>query len=128
MRIEDSSKPRLLIIDDDSAISDLLGDLLGETYDCTTADCAEKAISILERESFDLVLSDINMGAMSGIELIPRIRELAPKALVMMISGEQNIESAISAQFAMTALRNAGAHDTDFRNLGSVKIGIGHCN
>lgn len=97
MRKEDSQKPRVLIIDDDSAITDLLGDLLGETYDCIAADCAEKAVSILRKQSFDLILSDINMGAMSGLELIPRVRELAPEALVMMISGEQNIESAISS-------------------------------
>jgi diguanylate cyclase (GGDEF)-like protein len=51
----------------------------------------------LSAEEFDLVLSDIRMGGMSGLEMIPRVLALAPDTVVMMNSGEQTIESAIEA-------------------------------
>ena len=98
MEKTDEEKPRILIIDDESAIRDLLCDLFDEVYDCLTAKSAEAAAALLERQTFELVLSDINMGdGMSGIELIPLIRERAPDTVVMVISGEQTVESAIAA-------------------------------
>ncbi len=90
-------KPEILVIDDESAIRDLLCDLFGEEYGCTTAKSAEEALALLQREKFNLVLSDINMSGMSGIELIPKIHAAAPDTVVMVISGEQTVESAIAA-------------------------------
>lgn len=90
-------KARILIIDDERAVGDLLCNLLSENYDCVTATSAEEGVSILRRESFNLVLTDINMSGMSGLELIPRVQSLAPDAVVMMISGEQNIDIAVGA-------------------------------
>ncbi|MGI8669114.1 MAG: EAL domain-containing protein [Aridibacter sp.] len=96
MNEADDKKPRILIIDDEPAIGELLCDVLTE-YDCKTASSAEEGISVLEKENFDLVLTDINMKGMSGLEMIPHIHRLAPDAVVMMISGEQNIDTAINA-------------------------------
>lgn len=91
-------KARILIIDDDEAVGVLLCDLLSENYECVTATSAEEGISILRREEeFNLVLSDINMSGMSGLEMIPRVHEIATHAVVMMISGEANIDVAVSA-------------------------------
>jgi len=87
------------VIDDESAIRDLLCELFGDgEYGCTKAESGEAALRLLERQRFDLILSDINMGnGMGGIELIPMIRAVAPETVVMVISGEQTIETAIAA-------------------------------
>jgi diguanylate cyclase (GGDEF)-like protein len=97
MELTNKTRPRILIVDDESAVRNLLASILCDKYDCTTAESAEEALSYLEREPFDLVISDINMGGMSGIELVSRVVESLPDAVAMMISGNDNIESPIEA-------------------------------
>lgn len=89
--------PRILIVDDESAIRDLLKSILMDDYECTTAESAEVALAYLEGERFDLVISDINMGGMSGIELISRVVASSPDTVVMMISGNLTLDSPIEA-------------------------------
>ena len=93
----ESVKPRLLIIDDEEQIRNLLQDLLGTVYDCCTASSAEEALAALSEDTYDLVISDIDMGRMSGLELVPRVHSLSPDTVVVMISGNQDIEFAIQA-------------------------------
>jgi diguanylate cyclase (GGDEF)-like protein len=90
-------RPQLLIIDDEEQIRNLLTDLLGSLYDCCTASSAEEALAALSERTFDLVISDIDMGRMSGLELVPRVHSLSPDTVVVMISGNQDIEFAIQA-------------------------------
>ncbi|HEY0726883.1 MAG TPA: diguanylate cyclase, partial [Pyrinomonadaceae bacterium] len=90
-------KPKLLIIDDEEQIRHLLMDLLGSLYDCCTASSAEEALAALSEQTFDLVISDIDMGRISGLELVPRVHSLSPDTVVVMISGNQDIEFAIQA-------------------------------
>jgi DNA-binding NtrC family response regulator len=75
----------------------MVREMLCESYTCTAVGSAEEALLLLQTEKFGLVISDINMGGMSGLEMIPQVRALAQDTVVMMISGEQNIESAIEA-------------------------------
>jgi diguanylate cyclase (GGDEF)-like protein len=92
------SKPiRILIIDDEPVIRQVLLAMLGEQYDCTTASSAEEGLALLKEGRFDLVLSDIDMGEMSGIEMIPHVLNASPETVVVMISGKRTIESAIDA-------------------------------
>ena len=93
----ETHRPKLLIIDDEEQIRQLLGDLLGTTYDCCEAGSAEEALTALSQQTFDLVISDIDMGGMSGLELVPRVHSIAPDTVVVMISGNQDIEFAIQA-------------------------------
>src|SRR5690349_11197293 len=93
----ESGKPRVLIIDDEEQIRNLLTDLLGTLYDCCTAGSAEEALAALSQDPFDLVISDIDMGRMSGLELVPRVHSLSPDTVVVMISGNNDIEFAIQA-------------------------------
>ncbi|MFS8084380.1 MAG: putative bifunctional diguanylate cyclase/phosphodiesterase, partial [Acidobacteriota bacterium] len=58
---------------------------------------AEAALEVLKAVNFDLVISDIQMGGLSGLDLVPRVLAAAPDTVVVMISGQQNIESAIEA-------------------------------
>lgn len=92
-----TTKPRILLVDDDEQIRHLLLDLLQDDYRCTEASSAEEALGFLRKHEFDIVLSDINLGGMSGLDLVPLILEDNPEAVVVMISGEQTIESAIEA-------------------------------
>ena len=93
----ETHKAKLLIIDDEEQIRHLLRDLLGDTYICFEAGSAEEALAALSQQAFDLVISDIDMGGMSGLELVPRVHSLAPDTVVVMISGNQDIEFAIQA-------------------------------
>ena len=97
MELDPAKKPRILIIDDDETIRELLLDVLGQIYDCSEVSSAEDALAVLGRETFDLVISDINMGGMSGLELVPHVHALSPDSIVLMISGQNTIETAIEA-------------------------------
>lgn len=93
-------RPRILIIDDEEQIRVLLAELLAEEYDCRQASSAEEGLAAIDAAGFDLVLSDINMGGASGLEMVPRIHERQPETVVVMISGQQGIETAIEAMRA----------------------------
>jgi diguanylate cyclase (GGDEF)-like protein len=91
------NKPRILIIDDERAIRKMLSEYLGDDYTCETAASAAEALERLRAGRFRLVVSDINMPGISGIELVPRVRELSPDTVVIMMSGAQTVESAVEA-------------------------------
>src|SRR6476620_7146825 len=97
MNHTENGKSRILIVDDESLVRNLLSDLLCRNYLCSTAESAEDALSLLEREKFNLVISDINLGGTSGIELIPLVFKSAPDTVVMMVSGNRTIDSAIES-------------------------------
>jgi response regulator RpfG family c-di-GMP phosphodiesterase len=89
--------PRILIVDDEVEITEILADLLSEDYECLRAASAEEALSRLNDSEFQLVISDITMPGMSGLDMIPHVKELSPDTVVVMISGMQTVESAIGA-------------------------------
>lgn len=89
--------PRILIVDDEVEITEILADLLSEDYECLKAGSAEDALARLRESEFQLVISDITMPGMSGLEMIPHVKELSPETVVVMISGMQTVESAIGA-------------------------------
>jgi putative nucleotidyltransferase with HDIG domain len=89
--------PKILIIDDEPNVLAVLHSLLSEQYDCTTARSAAEALEHLKQRAFDLVLSDIMMPGMSGLELLQKITRLTRETVVILISGNLNIQSAIEA-------------------------------
>ncbi|HKY46056.1 MAG TPA: HD domain-containing phosphohydrolase [Pyrinomonadaceae bacterium] len=89
--------PRILIVDDEVEITEILADLLSEDYQCLKAGSAEDALARLSEGEFQLVISDITMPGMSGLDMIPHVKELSPETVVVMISGMQTVESAIGA-------------------------------
>ena len=92
-----TASPRILIVDDEAEITEILADLLSEDYECLRAGSAEQALAELRRNEFQLVISDITMPGMSGLEMIPHVKALSPDTVVVMISGMQTVESAIGA-------------------------------
>ncbi|HEY2961187.1 MAG TPA: HD domain-containing phosphohydrolase [Pyrinomonadaceae bacterium] len=92
-----TAPPRILIVDDEIEITEILADLLSEDYECLKAASAEQALMLLREHQFQLVISDITMPGMSGLEMIPHVKDLSPETVVVMISGMQTVESAIGA-------------------------------
>lgn len=93
-------KPTILIIDDDAQIRLLLMRLLAAQNDCTAIESAESALALMDQKKFDLIISDINMPGISGLELVPAILHKNADAVVIMVSGQQTIDYAIEAMRA----------------------------
>jgi response regulator RpfG family c-di-GMP phosphodiesterase len=92
---------RVLIADDDEAVRDVLREFLSAEYECESAASAEEALALLGGVGeFQLVVSDVAMEGMSGIEMIPHVLERSPDTLIIMVSGSQDAESAIGAMRA----------------------------
>src|SRR5881392_74851 len=92
-----NSKPHLLIVDDEAEVRGVLRDLLSDSYGCVEAPSAEEALAELRARDYQLVISDITMSGMSGLEMIPHVKVISPDTVIVMISGMQTIESAINA-------------------------------
>jgi putative nucleotidyltransferase with HDIG domain len=97
MSEQSNTRGRLLIADDEPEIRSILQEFLCEDYDCHAVGSAEEALALLSATRFDLLITDINMEGMSGLELIPHVRRVAPETVIIMISGAQTIEYAIEA-------------------------------
>ena len=78
----------LLIVDDDTLIRDTLHDLLSATHECHTADRAEQALSYLEVESYDAVITDVSMPGLTGREILMYVQNQHPTTPVIVISGK----------------------------------------
>jgi putative nucleotidyltransferase with HDIG domain len=91
------AKPRILIVDDEAEVRGVLHDLLSFFYECGEAASAEDALAQLRASEYQLVISDITMSGMSGLEMIPHVKVISPDTVIVMISGMQTIESAINA-------------------------------
>lgn len=87
-----------MIVDDEASIRDSLAGILSdEGFLPVPVESAEKAFEVLNQEKIHLVLLDIWMPAMDGMEALPRIKEQFPHLPVIMISGHGNIETAVQA-------------------------------
>lgn len=84
----------ILVVDDDENIRDTLYDLLSAEHDCQTAETAEQALARLEVDAYDVVLTDISMPGLSGLELLGTVRQKYPDTPVIIISGISDQEHA----------------------------------
>jgi EAL domain-containing protein (putative c-di-GMP-specific phosphodiesterase class I)/DNA-binding NarL/FixJ family response regulator len=94
------TKAHVLIIDDEPEIRNVLHEFLSGSYQCASVSSAEEALALISTKRFDLIISDITMERMSGLEMVPHILKVAPQTIVVMISGQQTIEYAIAAMRA----------------------------
>lgn len=85
----------ILVVDDDETIRDMLYDLFEENHRCHVADTAERALSYLETEHYDVILTDISMPGLSGLELLGYVRQSQPETPVIVITGIQDQEHAL---------------------------------
>jgi len=88
----------ILIVDDESGIRESLGALLrDEGYDAEAVASGEECLDRLKRRSFDLVLLDVWLNGMDGLDTLERMQEQSSAPMVVMISGHANIETAVRA-------------------------------
>lgn len=88
---------RILIVDDEAPVRELFATYLSDTYSCQTAADALEALDVLSREKFALVLSDMQMPGLGGVELLRKIVERYPDTAVIMISGVDRTQRVIDA-------------------------------
>ena len=88
----------ILVVDDDQSMREFLEILLTrEDYQVTLAESGEKACQLLKHELYDLVITDIRMKDVDGIEVLKRAKQLHPETMVVMISAYATAETAVEA-------------------------------
>ena len=88
----------ILVVDDEPAIQDILTwALSAEGYRVATAGSGEEALSRVEREDFDVIVTDIVMPGLDGLEVLERSRMLNPRAAVIVMTAYAALETAITA-------------------------------
>ena len=90
-------KTRILIVDDDSITRQTLSMALEDDYSTITAGDGSEALEVLGRQEIDVVLSDLDMPGMNGIELLERINFIEVPPPVIFITGQGTIETAVRA-------------------------------
>jgi len=96
--MSEEMKTRLLVVDDEQSIRRLcmtIGNTLG--YVCMEAESAEAALGRLETEAPDLILTDLKLPAMSGVELLKQTKRQLPHTEIAIMTGHGSIESAVDA-------------------------------
>lgn len=90
--------PTILIAEDEDLMRTILADLFTDAgYRVLTANSGEQALELFAAEAPALTISDITLGKLDGIELLDRIKQLDPDALVIMITAYSSVETAIAA-------------------------------
>ncbi len=88
----------ILITEDDHVQREIIDDILTQSgYDVTTSDSAERTLEILKDETFDLVLTDMRMPGMDGLELLRHAKRLRPEIEVVVMTAHATIRTAVTA-------------------------------
>jgi len=91
-------KSSVLVVDDERAVRDILVDALGQAgYEVFSAGNGEDALSQIKQENIDIVICDIKMPGMSGIDLLQHISDISPESTVIMITAYASVETAVDA-------------------------------
>ncbi|MBC7753287.1 MAG: sigma-54-dependent Fis family transcriptional regulator [Moraxellaceae bacterium] len=91
-------KSRILVVDDEESIREFLEIMLKkEGYEVTTAEDGQKAKDVLLKKSFDMVISDLQMPHVTGIELLKHVKDSYPETVFMLITAFGTTETAVEA-------------------------------
>jgi DNA-binding NtrC family response regulator len=99
MKTDSANIPgKILIVDDEKDILRALEFILSrEGYSVTTATSGEEAIELLKKDEYDLVLTDLRMEGMDGLEVLQRTLQMRPSTLVIIMTAYATVESAVTA-------------------------------
>lgn len=88
----------ILVVDDERSMREFLQILLDrEGYEITLAASGENAFDVLQKKRFDLVVTDIKMKDIDGLEVLRRTKEISPESIVIMISAFATAQTAVEA-------------------------------
>jgi DNA-binding NtrC family response regulator len=94
----DNSLRKALIIEDDRNTLDLFSyQLTSEGFEVSQADTGSKGLDLISKEDFDVILTDLNLPDINGIELVSRSRSVAPQTEIIVVTGNDSAEKAIEA-------------------------------
>ena len=89
---------RILVVDDEVRMCESLHELLGDIgYTVFTSQSASEALEKIKSEKIDLVITDIKMPEISGLELLKKVKEIDPEIVVILMTGYASLESALEA-------------------------------
>ena len=89
---------KALVIDDDKTVLELMKfQLEAEGFIVTTADRGTKGLGFVEEDEFDIILTDLNLPDVDGIEMVRRCKEFSPNTEIIMVTGFGSVEKAIEA-------------------------------
>jgi two-component system response regulator PilR (NtrC family) len=100
LRVELSGKDRqnILVVDDDRSMREFLEIMLTrEDYRVSLAASGDEACRILEKDEFDLLITDIRMKDVDGLDVLKKAKEISPETMVVMISAFATAETAVEA-------------------------------
>ena len=91
-------KPKILVVDDEKRVRDTCHKMLaGEGFDVSRAESGDVAIQMIEKEHFDIILLDLMMPGLSGMETLARVKDMHPDTVVIVITGYATVEHSIEA-------------------------------
>ncbi len=89
---------KILVVDDEEGAQELFNIILtDEGYDVSLASCADEALALLKNNTYNLVISDIKMPKMDGLQLLQEIRKTGYKTDVIMVTAYGEVESYLKA-------------------------------
>ncbi|ABJ78526.1 response regulator [Leptospira borgpetersenii serovar Hardjo-bovis str. L550] len=88
---------RILFLDDEEMIRELFQEIFGVVHDLTLAGTAEEALEICKDKSFDLIITDVRLPKMSGIDFVSKLRDREINTPFIVITGNQDIDISIRA-------------------------------
>ena len=88
----------ILDIDDEKSLREFLTIMLeNEGYEVVSADSGQKAVALIEKNVFDLVITDIRMRQSNGIEVLKVVKQVGPQTRVVMMTAYASAETAVEA-------------------------------
>jgi DNA-binding response OmpR family regulator len=111
-------KVRVLAVDDEPDISRVVAEALGtEGFETVPAASGEEALALYAKERFDLVLLDVRMAGIDGVETLDRLRQMDAGALVVMLSAFDHVSTAVQCM-------RLGAYDYLTKPLNTYELRI----
>jgi DNA-binding NtrC family response regulator len=110
-------RPRVLVVEDRPSVLKLIATILERGYDVTGAVDGSTALSLIEAEAFEVVLTDIRMPGATGFDVLRAVRSRAPRTSVVMITAYANVTDAVASI-------KLGAYDYVAKPLDSDEISL----
>lgn len=89
---------QVLIVDDDEAHAEAVGEILERVgCECVVANSGERGVTLIESENFDVIVTDLKMDDVDGLEILRKTKEELPQAEVILLTGHGSLQSALTA-------------------------------